>query len=69
VGFWNGERSGKLDATTERILSKGATLSVAVLSLLGGLALVVKSLSDTNVKLSLELTRVEDPQARRVGPS
>jgi hypothetical protein len=51
------DEGGVVKESTEKILATGATVSAILLSLTGGLAMVVRSLRNTDLSLSLSLTR------------
>lgn len=66
MGLWSRAvcaRGG--DRTARRILATGASVTVALVALAGGLALVVASLHPTTLRLNLRLDRRGPDRGRR----
>jgi hypothetical protein len=57
-----------IDGRSGRIRATGATISAILLALTGGLALVVRSLKDTDLNLSLTLQRSPEADDEQSGP-
>jgi hypothetical protein len=51
------QQENSLDDKSKKVLATGVTASVILVSLLGGLALVVRALKNVNLNLFLELKK------------